>query len=143
SAAEGDKLFFSRDFPGSAPEYFDVTVHRDGKVIYREALDDSAPIEFVAPEADISRLFEISETLGYFAQPLEVPKKKSAFTGNKILRYVKASGETNEARFVVASAEEAQELVDWFLKVGDTEWYYINIERTFQFDRLGVNKAIS
>lgn len=140
--ADGDKLFFSRDFPGSVPEYFDVTVHTDGKVVYRESLNDELPIEFEATDSDISRLFEISEQLGYFEQPLDVPKRKTAFTGNKILRYTQAAGDSGEVAFVFAEDEAVQELVDWFLRVADTEWHRINIERAIQFDRLGVNKAI-
>jgi hypothetical protein len=141
-AADGDKLFFSRDFPGSAPEYFDVTVETDGKAIYRESLDDDLPIEFQVPESDISRLFEISEQLGYFEKPLSPPKGKTAFTGTKILRYTKASGTSGEVEFVFQDDESLLELVDWFSRVGNTEWHRINIERAIQFDRLGVNKTI-
>ena len=140
--ADGDKLFFSRDFPGSVPEYFDVTVDTDGKVIYRESLDDALPIEFQAPASEISRLFEISEQLGYFERPFVRPKRKTAFTGNKILRYVKANGSSGEVEFVFQDDAAVLELVDWFLRVGHTEWHRINIERAMQFDRLGVNKAI-
>jgi hypothetical protein len=142
SGADGDKLYFSRDFPGSVPEYFDVEVGRDGKVIYRESPDDQLPIEFEAPSSDVSRLFEISEQLGYFEQPLETPKRKSAFTGDKILRYTKAGGASNEVKFMYADDEGVQELTTWFVRVADTEWHRINIERALQFDRLGVNKAI-
>lgn len=140
--ADGDKLFFSRAFPGSSPEYFDVTVHTDGKVIYRESVNDQSPIEFQASDQDISRLFEISEELGYFEESLAQPKRKTAFTGDKVLRYVKADGEANEVAFVLADDESVQEMIDWFLRVADTEWHRINIERAIQFDRLGVNKAI-
>jgi len=142
SGAEGDKLFFSRDFPGSVPEYFDVEVQADGKVVYRESLDDELPIEFQAPDADVSRLFEISEQLGYFEQPLAAPKRKTAFTGDKILRYTTAAGASSQVEFIFADDEAVQELTSWFVRVADTEWHRINIERAIQFDRLGVNKAI-
>ena len=140
-AADGDKLFFSRDFPGSVPEYFNVTVHPDGKVEYRESQDED-PLEFQGPEQDISRLFEISEKLEYFEEAFPRPKRETAFTGDKILRYIKADGDTNEAAFVATNDELVQELISWFLRVADTEWHRINIERAIQFDRLGVNKAI-
>ncbi len=140
--ADGEKLFFSRNFPGSVPEYFDVTVQTDGKVIYREALDDELPIEFQAPESDISRLFEISEKLGYFEHPFAAPKRKTAFTGDKILRYTKAAGDDSQVEFVFVNDESVAELVSWFLRVAETEQHRINIERAIQFDRLGVNKAI-
>lgn len=140
--ADGDKLFFSREFPGSVPEYFDVEVDTGGKVIYRESLDDAMPIEFEAPEADISRLFEISEQLEYFERPFAAPKRETAFTGNKVLRYTKSSGATSQVEFVLADDQAVQEMISWFVRVADTEWHRINIERAIQFDRLGVNKAI-
>jgi len=140
--ADGDNLFFSRNFPKSVPEYFDVTVSTDGKVIYRESLEDELPIEFEAPEGDISRVFEISEQLGYFEQPLAPSKHKTAFTGDKILRYTKAAGAISEIEFVLSDDESVKELVSWFVRVAETEWHRINIERAIQFDRLGVNKAI-
>jgi hypothetical protein len=142
SAADGDTLFFSRSFPRSVPEYFEVTVHTDGKVLYRESLDDDLPIEFEAPNADVSRLFEISEQLGYFEQPLPAPKRKTAFTGDKTLRYTNAAGASSKVEFVLTDDESAQEMISWFVRVSDTAWHRINIERAIQFDRLGVNKAI-
>jgi hypothetical protein len=141
-AEKGDKLFFSRTFPGSVPEYFDVTVHTSGKVVYREALDDQMPIEFEAPSSDVSRLFEISEELGYFERPLTAPKRETAFTGTKVLRYTKSAGASSEVQYVFADEESVQELTEWFVRVADTEWHFINIERAVQFDRLGVNKAM-
>jgi hypothetical protein len=141
-AADGDKLFFSRDFPQSAPEYFNVEVRTDGTVIYREAVDDELPIEFLAPEADISRLFEISEQLGYFEQPLAPAKHKTAFTGDKTVRYTRADGTSSQVEFVLSDDEAVKELVSWFVRVAETAAYRINIERAMQFDRLGVNKAI-
>ena len=61
NAADLEQLFFSRDQEGGVPSYFDVTVGADGRVVYREALDDEFPVEFQAPAADVSRLFEISK----------------------------------------------------------------------------------
>ena len=142
AAADVEQLFFSRDQPGGAPPYFDVTVSADGHVVYRSATDDEFPVEFEAPSSDISRLFEMSEQLGYFAVPLSPAKRTPPQSGDKVLRHTTAEGETHEVQFVYSPDERAQELVIWFSKVAETEAQYIDLERSIQFDRLGVNKVV-
>ena len=47
-----------------------------------------------------------------------------------------------EAKFSYTEDATASELVLWFLRVSETERYYIALERAVQFDRLGVNDAL-
>jgi hypothetical protein len=140
--ARADELYFSRDQAGGAPPFFDVTVAADGRVVYREALDDEFPLEFQAPAVDVSRLFEISKNLGYFADPLPAAKRTPPQSGHKVLRYTSTASETHEVQFVYSPDEGAQELVAWFAKVAETERYLISLERSVQFDRLGVNDVV-
>ncbi len=136
-----DAIFFSRDFPGSGPPYFDVTVERTGKAVYREALDDEFPVEFEVQGAELERVFELAESLDRFRTEI-ASSRKTAFTGNKIFRYAADGGETTEAKFVYTENATANELLGWFNKVGETERHIIELERVVQFDRLGVNKAL-
>ena len=140
AASAADQIYFSRDFPGSAPPYFDVTVDREGKAVYREALDDDFPVEFEVEGEELDKLFELAESLDRFRLDL-ASKRKTAFTGDKIFRYA-TDGETTEAKFVFTENETARELLSWFNKVGETERHLIVLERVVQFDRLGVNKAL-
>lgn len=142
SAADLEQLFFSRNQEGGVPPYFDVTVGADGRVVYREALDDEFPVEFQAPAVDVSRLFEISKQLGYFAYPLPAPKRPPPSSGDKVLRHTSASGKTHQVEFVYSPDEGARELAGWFAKVAETESYFISLERSVQFDRLGVNSVV-
>lgn len=140
-AAAEDRIFFSRDFPGSTPAYFEVTVAAGGQAVYREAPDDELPIEFEIDGETVSYLFGLAEQAGRFQRSF-ASKKRTAFTGEKVFRYESAEGETHETKFVFTEDETARELLAWFERVGETERHLIELERVTQFDRLGVNKVL-
>jgi hypothetical protein len=135
-----DQIFFSKSFPGSKPEYFEVTVDSTGKASYRESETDEDPVEFTLSDEEKRELFELADRLERFQRPLQ-SDAKVAFTGAKILRYT-AAGEVKEARFNYSADEDAQAIVAWFEKAGETERQRGELERVVQFDPLGVNKAL-
>lgn len=137
-----ESLFYSRDFPKSVPEYFDVTVQRSGEAVYREAVDDEFPVEFTVDEKTLERLFNWAQALE--GREGEVQSEvKTAFTGDKVIRWTGEDGQVrSESKFVFSQIPEAQSLSTWFLKVTATCRHLIELERVTQFDRLGVNKAL-
>ena len=135
-----DRIFFSRTFPGSAPEYFEVTVDESGAAQYREAPDEE-PLEFTVDEAAKQELFDAAGRLDRFSKDI-ASKRKVAFTGDKVLRYEPAEGAPSEARFSYTEDETARQLVDWFHRASETERLLIELERVERFDRLGVNDAL-
>ena len=137
---KGCRIFFSREFPGSVPEYFEVEVEMAGKVFYREDPQDE-PLEFDLTEKDLSQLSEYVETLDYFRLPLTHPRKV-AFTGEKTFRYIDAEGKSSETRFNHTENRDAKVLTSWFLKVAETVRHRIVLGRSVRFDRLGVNKCL-
>lgn len=139
-AAAEEELFFSRDFPGSVPAYFDVTLTRGGAAVYREAVDDEFPVEFQVETETVDRVFALFAALD-LSQPI-ASQRKVAFTGDKVIRYESPAGETAETTFVYTEIEPAAELASWFLKVTETERHFIELERVLRFDRLGVNHAL-
>jgi hypothetical protein len=136
-----NQIFFSKSFPGSKPEYFEVTVDSTGKASYREDQSDEDPLEFTLAEEEARRVFELAERLGHFEGSLQ-SDLKVAFTGAKTLRYTNSSGEVKEARFTYSTDQDAQAIVGWFDKAGGTERHRLELERVAQFDPLGVNKAL-
>lgn len=140
-AAAADAIFFSRTFPGSAPPYFEVEVDSDGHAVYREAPDEEDPLTFTLVAGDRDWLFAQTQELELFNREL-ASKRKVAFTGDKVLRFESDSETKGEAKFVYTENKVAAELVTWFLRVSETERYYIDLERAVQFDRLGVNNAL-
>ena len=141
SADPGDfRIFFSRSFPKSVPAYFDVSVDSSGAGAYRES-EDEEPLEFEVAAAELAGLLDHVKELDYFRMAVD-SKLKVAFTGEKTLRFEGADGITGETKFNHTSNAAARALLDWFHKVAGTERHLIALERTAQFDRLGVNKAL-
>ena len=117
-ATAQDTLFYSRTFPKSAPEYFDVTVERDGSAVYREAVDDEFPVEFEIEREDLEKIFGHAAALvGVEEQvPLE---QKTAFTGDKLIRLTGPDGAVrSEAKFVFTMNADAQALARFYTEVG-------------------------
>ena len=141
SADPGDfRIFFSRSFPKSVPAYFDVSVDSSGAVAYRES-EDEEPLEFEVAAAELAGLLDHVKELDYFRMAVD-SNLKVAFTGEKTLRFEGADGIAGETKFNHTSNAAARALLDWFHKVAGTERHLIALERTAQFDRLGVNKAL-
>ncbi len=138
--ADGDKVFFSRNFPESVPEYFDVTVHTDGKVIYREALDDELPNSTSARRP--------CRSFGARPRRSTPSAKRSRASARSPSPATRSFGSPTTPETgarpssCIRTIQTDKELVSWFVRVAETEWHRINIERAIQFDRLGVNKAI-
>jgi hypothetical protein len=136
-----DQIFFSKSFPGSKPEYFEVTVDSTGKATYREDQSDEEPLEFTLAEDEARVVFELAERLTQFEGSLQ-SNLKVAFTGAKTLRYTNSSGGVKETRFTYSTDQDAQAIVGWFEKAGETERHRLELERVVQFDPLGLNKAL-
>jgi hypothetical protein len=134
-------LFYSREFKGSLPPYFQVSVTKDGNSEYREAVDDDQPIRFKLAEKDIDAIFGLAEKLGYFNRPLEAPVKV-AFMGTKTFRYENGP-QKGEVKFNYSQDLNAQALQDWFERMGETVRGRIDLERTAKYDHLGVFQAVA
>jgi len=139
-SAAAAELFFSRDFPGSVPAYFDITIQADGSAGYRETPDEE-PLEFTVDQATVQELWAKVEALPALSGEA-ARKRKVAFTGDKIIRFTDDAGNRTEAQFVYTDEPKAQELVAWFLRASETARHRIDLERVVRFDRLGVNDAL-
>ncbi len=134
------RLFFSRAFPGSTPEYFEVELDASGTALYREDPEEE-PLEFEVTSQDLATLLGYVKSLEYF-RVSPAHSRKVAFTGDKTFRFVDAAGESSETTFNYTENPEAQALLRWFFKAGETERHRIELERAARFDRLGVNKRL-
>ena len=52
------RLFFSKSFPGSVPDYVAITVTPNGAVEYKEAVDDERPLKLQLSATDADRVLE-------------------------------------------------------------------------------------
>jgi hypothetical protein len=139
-AGDAPRLFYSKSFPHSSPEYVEILIEHNGEALYKEAVDDNHPLKFQLPENDIKELFDLTEKLGNFGRPLEAPVKV-AFMGMKTFRFENGS-EKKEVKFNYSDDADARLLLDSFERMAETEQLLIHLERAAKYDKLGVDRAL-
>jgi hypothetical protein len=140
NASAAPRLFYSKFFKGSVPEYVAITVERNGDVIYQEAKTDDNPIKLHLNDADIQELFGLADKLDRFQRPLE-SGLKVANMGAKTFRFEDGT-EKHEIEFNYSTDPTAQAMWDWFERIAESEGHLINLERAVRYDKLGVNDAL-
>jgi hypothetical protein len=134
------RLFYSKYFKGSVPEYVAITVEQDGQVTYQEAKDDDNPIKIQLDRAGTQEMFDLSEKLGRFQRPVE-SGLKIANLGLKTFRF-EDGAEHHEVQFNYSQDVNAQMLLDLFERITETEQHFVNLDRTAHFEKLGVNDVL-
>jgi hypothetical protein len=134
------QLFYSKYFKGSVPEYVAITVEQDGQVTYQEAKEDDNPIKIQLDRASVQQMFDLAEKLGRFQRPLE-SGLKIANLGQKTFRFDDGA-EHHEIQFNYSQDVNAQELLDRFERITETEQHFANLDRTAHFEKLGVNDVL-
>ncbi len=140
AAAAEPQLFFSRAFPGSAPEYFDVALQRSGAVEYREAPDEADPLKLQLTQAETDTIYLLAEKLDNFGRSVESPAKV-AFMGKKTLRFDDGQRK-NAITFNYTEDPAARELTAWFERIAESARNLSDLERTAKYDKLGVVKSL-
>lgn len=139
-AADGPRLFYSREFPGSTPAYLQVTLLKSGDADYREAKDDDLPLKFKLSPQEVQEVFGLAEKLDHFKHPLEAPVKV-AFMGTKTFGW-EDGDQKAEVKFNYSTDPSAQALQDWFERMAESAEHRIDLERAAKYDHLGVFKAL-
>ena len=134
-----DAIYFERDFPGSVPDQFEVTLTQDGEAVYTER--GETPLDLMVGEEAARVVFELAAGLDYFSKPL-ASRRKVASTGRKVLRYESGGAVRGEAEFDYSEDPQARDIASWFIKLSETQQHLQELERVYRFDRLGVNHAL-
>jgi hypothetical protein len=134
------RLFYSKFFKGSAPEYVAIILLHDGQATYQEAKDDDNPIKLQLTPADTQEIFALAEKLGRFQHPIE-SGLKVANMGAKTFRF-EDGADQHEVQFNYSQDTSAQVLLDWFERITETERHLIELDRTVHYDKLGVNDVL-
>jgi len=140
SAADTPRLLYSKSFPGSVPAYIGIVLEQNGAGEYREAADDDNPLKFQLTEAETGEIFALAAKLDYFTHPLE-SSLKVAFMGMKTFQWEQGA-KKNEVKFNYSEDVSARAIADWFERISESEFHYINLERAAKYDKLGVLKAL-
>jgi hypothetical protein len=139
-APAAPRLFYSKYFKGSVPEFTEITVERSGQATYQEAKDDDNPIRVQMTEAETQELFDLAEKLDRFQHPIE-SGLKVANMGTKTFRFENGA-EKHEVQFNYSIDTGAQALLDCFERIAETEQDFIALDRAVHYDKLGVNDAL-
>ncbi|HTC89529.1 MAG TPA: hypothetical protein VK686_14580 [Bryobacteraceae bacterium] len=139
-ACAAPRLFYSKYFKGSTPEFVAITVERDGQVTYQEAKEDDNPIKIQLDRASVQEMFDLAEKLGRFQRPIE-SGLKIANLGLKTFRF-EDEAERHEIQFNYSEDVNAQTLLDRFERITETEQHFANLDRTAHFEKLGVNDVL-
>jgi len=134
------RIFYSKYFKGSAPEYTEIVLDSSGDAAYKEAADDNDPLKFKLAEADTRAIFAVAVKLDCFKRPVE-SGLKVANMGVKTFRYEDGDAK-NEVKFNYSEDADAQALLGWFERIAESEQRFVDLDRTVHFDKLGVNDAI-
>jgi hypothetical protein len=140
SLCAAPRLFYSKYFKGSVPEYVAITLEQDGQLTYQEAKEDANPIRIQLDRASVKEMFDLTEKLDRFQHPLE-SGLKIANLGVKTFRFEDAA-EHHEIQFNYSEDPSAQALLDRFERVTETEQHFVNLDRTAHFEKLGVNEVL-
>jgi hypothetical protein len=138
--AQDPSIYFSKSFPKSKPEFYEVKLARDGRVEYREAPDFDLPVKFALKTEETQAIFLLAEKLERFKRNLE-SGLPVARMGEKTFRWELGDSQT-ETKFNYSTDPDAQALLEWFDRMSESAQYFIDLERTVKFDRLGVNHAL-
>ncbi|MBV9085759.1 MAG: hypothetical protein JOZ62_24050 [Acidobacteriaceae bacterium] len=136
------RLVFTKSFPGSTPAYVYIAVDRTGAFQYKESPADDQSLRAKLSETDTGTLFSMAEKLDFFKAPLE-SGLKVANTGKKTFRYEDENGAAREQTFNYSLNDTAQQLLDRFEQIAESERAYLELDRTARFDKLGVNDALA
>jgi len=140
AAGAAPRLFYSKYFKGSVPEFSAITVERSGEVTYQEAKEDDNPIRVQMSETETREIFDLAEKLDRFKHPIE-SGLKVANMGTKTFRFEDGS-EKHEVQFNYSLDASAQALLDAFERIAESEQDFINLDRAAHYDKLGVNDAL-
>jgi hypothetical protein len=139
-APAAPRLFYSKYFKSSVPEFTEITVERSGQATYQEAKDDDNPIHAQMTDAETQELFDLAEKLDRFQHPIE-SGLKVANMGTKTFRFEDGT-EKHEVQFNYSTDTGAQALLDCFERIAETEQDFIALDRAVHYDKLGVNDAL-
>jgi hypothetical protein len=140
SLSAAPRLFYSKYFKDSVPEYVAITLEHDGQLTYQEAKEDDNPIKIQLDNGAAQVMFDLADKLDHFQRPLE-SGLKIANLGQKTFRF-EDGADRHEIQFNYSEDMNAQALLDRFERITETEQHFVNLDRTARFEKLGVNDVL-
>lgn len=140
AAPSGERVTYTKKFPGSDPEFVSISIDRGGMVTYTETPDDDSPDTFQLEPQFTDIVFNLAVKLGHFKKNLE-SGMKVANMGAKTFRW-QDGNDAGQATFNYSADPSAQQLWNCFEEITDSERAYAELNRAVRHDKLGVNDAL-
>src|SRR3989338_2832568 len=137
----GPTVIFIKDFPGSSPAYYSITVRETGEAIYRPDPNDEAPVEFRLPSDAASEIFSLARKLNRFQDVALESNRRVANMGKKTLEYRDGAAHS-AASYNHTEVPEALALTAFFERISQTQQHALRLQNLIRFDRLGIVKAL-
>jgi hypothetical protein len=131
---------FTKEFPGSNPDYYSIALRQDGSAFYRTAPDEK-PTAFQVSENSAAEVFALAEKLHHFHETVLESKRKVANMGKKTFLYENGQ-DRGEVSYNHTEDADALALADLFERLANTEQHRDRIEYLRRFDRLGMVKEL-
>jgi len=132
---------FIKEFPGSEPPYYSITIKAAGEAVYRTAPDDPKPVAFHLAPATAQQFFRLAEKLNRFNGAELESKRKVAKMGTKTFVY-QDRAEVHKVSFNHTEVPEALQLMGMFEKLSSTQQHRDRLEYLLRFDKLGIVKEL-
>lgn len=139
-SANAQRIVYTKVFPGSNPAYAKITITQAGAMTYQEEANEPEPDKVQLEAAEVSAIFDLAAKLDHFKTKLE-SGLKVARTGDKTYRW-EEGGSATEVRYNHSNDENARALQDWFEHISESQRILADLERTYKYDRLGVNEIV-
>lgn len=134
------RIVYTKVFPGSVPAYAKITLTKAGAATYQESADETEPDKFQVDDTSLTAIFELADKLDHFKGKLE-SGLKVAKTGDKTFRWEDGAA-SSQATFNFTQDEHAKQLQTWFEHITETQRILADLQRTYRYDRLGVNEIL-
>jgi hypothetical protein len=138
------KLTFRRVFPGSTPEFIEISVRDDSDAAtyeIRQLGEDPGASSFEVGRSLRARMFALAADLHYF-QGLDLDvHRKIANLGEKTFRWEQGA-EAHEVKFNYTLNSAASQLLQIFEGLARQQEHFDLISRRMRYDRLGINDAL-
>ena len=140
-SAAAPAVIFTKEFPGSQPEYFSLRVEENGQALYRTAPDDHAPVRFPLSRGVVEQILALSRKLNQFRDVQLESNRRVASMGKKTLAYENGV-DRFAATFNHTENPDAAALMTLFEKLSQTQQHFLKLQYLIRFDRLGVVKEL-
>jgi hypothetical protein len=140
AAVSQPTVSFTKEFPGSEPAYYSISLRQDGEALYRTAPEEK-PAEFRLSAESTQPIFSLAQKLSLFREIEVESGRKVAQMGKKTFGY-QDGAEATEVSFNHTENPDAVALLALFERLSATMRHRDRLEYLVRFDRLGVVKEL-